>query len=137
MAFKIELNNVSGVPYYRQIVNGIMYGIINGLLKPGDKLPTVRELAVNLQINLNTIIKAYKELEIRGVLNTQQGTGTFISRKKMKVDNAEKARLLHSKCIYFIDEITSLGIDSKEALDMLHTIYNEKRSKQNAEKKQA
>ncbi len=126
MAFKIMLDNGSGVPYYRQVVNQVTYGIVNGLLKPGDQLPTVRQLAVDLQVNLNTITKSYKELEIKGIVDTQQGTGTFISDKKLKINTAEKKTLLKSKCIYFIDEISSVGVDLKDAINMLQKIEKER-----------
>lgn len=126
MAFNITLDNSSGVPYYKQIINQITYGIINGLLKPGDQLPTVRQLAVDLQINLNTITKAYKELEIKGIVNTQQGTGTFISDKELKINASEKNKLLKTQCTHFIDEISSLGIDLKDAINMFQKIGKER-----------
>ena len=77
--FSVSLDHHSGVPIYRQIISQILYAIARGDLPPGTQLPTVRQLAVELSVNPNTIIKAYKELEIRGNLETQQGTGTFIS----------------------------------------------------------
>ncbi len=126
MSFKIFLDNSSGVPYYKQIINQITYGIVNGLLNPGDQLPTVRQLAVDLQINLNTISKAYKELEIKGIVNTQQGTGTFISDKQIKMNPSEKDKLLKRRCSYFIDEISSLGIELKQALHMIQNIKKER-----------
>ncbi|MBN1897819.1 MAG: GntR family transcriptional regulator [Spirochaetes bacterium] len=126
MAFKITLDNASGVPYYRQIVNQVIYGIVNGLLQPGTQLPTVRQLAVDLQVNLNTITKAYRELEIKGIVDTQQGTGTFISDKKIIINPSEKNKLLRSKCIYFIDEISSLGIDLNDAIEMFQKISAER-----------
>ena len=71
------LNPSSGVPIYRQIQDQIRYGIASGLLTPGEQLPTVRELAVRLEVNPNTVIKAYTELERAGVLSTEQGSGTW------------------------------------------------------------
>jgi GntR family transcriptional regulator len=129
MAFSINLNNANGVPYYKQIINQITYGIVNELLKPGDQLPTVRQLAVDLQINLNTITKAYKELEIKGIVNTQQGTGTFISDKKLEINSSKKDQLLKSKCTYFIDEISGLGIHLNDAVHMLQKIGKEREVK--------
>ena len=76
IAFKLDPK--SGVPFYRQIIDQIRYGIAAGYFKVGDQLPTVRALAVELKVNLNTVNKAYKELEIQNILETQQGTGTFI-----------------------------------------------------------
>src|ERR1700740_2991854 len=84
----------SGVPAYRQIIDQITGGIASGTLKAGDQLPTVRQMAVDLTINPNTVMRAYRELEIRGVLDTQQGTGTFISHQKVKRDEVERRRPL-------------------------------------------
>ena len=65
-------------------------GIASGTLEPGAQIPTVRQVAVDLAINPNTVVRAYRELEIRGVLETQQGTGTFISQQKIKRDEVER-----------------------------------------------
>jgi len=78
ISFILDLK--AGVPFYRQIVDQIKYGIAAGILKIGEQLPTVRALSVDLKINLNTVSKAYKELEIQKILETQQGTANFISK---------------------------------------------------------
>lgn len=127
MAFKFTLNNSNGVPYYRQIVNQVVYGVVNSILEPGERLPTVRQLAVDLQINLNTIAKAYNELELRGIVNTQQGTGTFISENKATVDPTEKEKGLKRLCCTFLDEIASLGIKTDEAVNALKKIEKERK----------
>ena len=92
--FRFRLDAQTGLPVYRQIIDQVTGGIAADTLAPGDQLPTVRQLAVDLSINPNTVIRAYRELEIRGVLDTQQGTGTFVSRKPVKRDNAERERRL-------------------------------------------
>jgi GntR family transcriptional regulator len=101
--FKLDLK--SGVPFHRQIVDQIRYGIASDRLMPGEQLPTVRELAVNLQVNPNTVRKSYSELEILGILDTQQGTGTFVSEQQVKIGEAEKERMLHQIC----DELVARG----------------------------
>jgi GntR family transcriptional regulator len=101
--FKLDLK--SGVPFHRQIVDQIRYGIASDRLMPGEQLPTVRELAVNLQVNPNTVRKAYSELEILGILDTQQGTGTFVSDQQVKIGEAEKERMLRQIC----DELVARG----------------------------
>jgi len=101
--FKLDLK--SGVPFHRQIVDQIRYGIASDRLMPGEQLPTVRELAVNLQVNPNTVRKAYSELEILGILNTQQGTGTFVSDQQVEIGPAEKQRMLGQIC----DELVARG----------------------------
>src|SRR3984957_2215697 len=92
---RILLDQHSGVPLYRQIIDQVTGGIAGGTLAPGDQLPTVRQLAVDLSINPNTVIRAYRELEIRGVLETEQGTGTFIGHQKMERDETERHRKLN------------------------------------------
>src|SRR6266581_7958541 len=90
--FRLDLH--SGVPVYRQIIDQVLGGIAGGALTAGHQLPTVRQVAVDLSINPNTVVRAYRELEIRGVLETQQGTGTFISQQKVKRDEVERRRQL-------------------------------------------
>jgi len=92
--FEFRLDLLSGVPVYRQIIDQVQAGIAAGSLPPGHQLPTVRQVAVDLAINPNTVLRAYRELEIRGVLETQQGTGTFISHRKMTPDDSERERQL-------------------------------------------
>src|ERR1700756_4272078 len=90
--FEFKLDARSGVPVYRQIIDQVLGGISAGSLKAGDQLPTVRQLAVDLAINPNTVVRAYRELEIREVLSTQQGTGTFVTEKQPSVDGLERQR---------------------------------------------
>src|SRR5512146_1068281 len=92
--FRFRLDPRSGVPVYRQLIDQVLVAISSGALGPGDRLPTVRQVAVDLSININTVVRAYKELEIRGVLSTQQGTGTFITDKEVRHDEAERQRRL-------------------------------------------
>jgi GntR family transcriptional regulator len=82
----------SGVPIYRQIMDQVVGAIATGALAVGDQLPTVRQLAVDLAINPNTVIRAYRELELQGTLETQQGTGTFISHQKTNLNGGERQR---------------------------------------------
>ena len=86
------LDPKAGIPFYRQIIDQIKFGIASGSLKAGEQLPTVRALAVDLKVNLNTVSKAYKELEIQKILETQQGTGTFIGKAKIKIPPGEKSK---------------------------------------------
>jgi GntR family transcriptional regulator len=128
LAFAFTLSSSSGVPYYRQIVNQVIYGVANGILAPGERLPTVRQLAVDLEVNLNTIAKAYSELELRGVVNTQQGTGTFISEDRSAVDPAEKQKGLDGLCRTFLDEVASLGVRTTDAIASLKKLERQRKS---------
>jgi GntR family transcriptional regulator len=93
-AFRFLLDLKSGMPVYRQIIDQIRGGLASGALSTGDQLPTVRQLAVDLAINPNTVVRAYKELELGGLLETHQGTGTFISSQKLPRASAERDRQL-------------------------------------------
>jgi GntR family transcriptional regulator len=109
------------VPIYRQIIVQIENGILSGRMKPGDKLPTIRSLAVALKANPNTIAKAYGELEIRGILITQVGSGTYISNKKPSPDGGvdiRKQKVLEVTG-RFLRELRDLGVGKEELLDMI------------------
>src|SRR3974390_1837344 len=88
--FRFRLDDNSGVPVYRQIMDQVRGGIALGALRPGDQLPTVRQLAVDLAINPNTVVRAYRELELGGLLESNQGTGTFIREQKVRRADAER-----------------------------------------------
>jgi GntR family transcriptional regulator len=92
--FRLRLDLQSGVPVYRQILDQVRGGIASGALNVGDQLPTVRQLAVDLSINPNTVARAYRELELGGLLETHQGTGTFIGAQKLRGGEAERQRQL-------------------------------------------
>jgi GntR family transcriptional regulator len=74
----IHLDFRSHVPIYTQIVEQVKQQLVSGLLKPGDQLPTVRALALELRVNFNTVARAYRLLDEAGIISTQQGRGTFI-----------------------------------------------------------
>lgn len=92
--FRFRLDLHSGVPVYRQIIDQVRGGMASGALSAGDQLPTVRQLAVDLSINPNTVVRAYRELELGGLLETHQGTGTFISAQKVRGSEGQRARQL-------------------------------------------
>ena len=93
MDFRIDQK--SGVPFYRQIIEQVKSGIAQGSLTPGQQLPTVRQLSVDLSVNPNTVIRAYRQLEIEGVLETHQGSGTYVGSRAPELDPEEKARALN------------------------------------------
>lgn len=91
---RFRLDASTGVPFYRQIIDQVLLGVADGRLRPGEQLPTVRQLAVDLSVNLNTVAKAYREMEIRGIVQTQQGTGTFLADRRPEGRAAERKRAL-------------------------------------------
>jgi GntR family transcriptional regulator len=100
-------------------------GIATGALAGGDQLPTVRQLAVDLSINPNTVIRAYRELEIRGVLETQQGTGTFVSYQKIEPRSGERQRRLDQMVGEFVARAGSAGFSVEELIEQLQEIQSD------------
>jgi GntR family transcriptional regulator len=123
--FEFRLDLRSGVPVYRQIIDQVMGGMAAATLTGGDQLPTVRQAAVDLSINPNTVVRAYRELEIRGVLETQQGTGTFISHQKVKRDEAERQRRLSQLVGEFVSQAGAAGFTVRELLEQLHDLQGD------------
>jgi GntR family transcriptional regulator len=91
---QISVKPASGIPLYRQIIRQIEEAIASGNMQKGTQLPTIRSLAANLRINPNTVKRAYNELEIRGLVNTIQGTGSYISGKKTDLSDRERGEML-------------------------------------------
>ena len=90
-----------------------------GNLKIGEQLPTVRALAVDLKVNLNTVAKAYKELEIQNILETQQGTGTFINNTELQISEKEKNRKIQEICNEFCTISFSYGFSVDDMISQL------------------
>lgn len=123
---KFHLDQKTGIPYYRQIIDQIRFGIASGNLSVGEQLPTVRALAVELKVNLNTIAKAYKELEIQNILDTQQGTGTFISANENKMFESER----HQKLQSIIRDFTTITLSYGFTIDeLINELKNQKKWK--------
>ncbi len=127
--FRFRLDLASGVPVYRQIIDQVTAGMAAGALKPGDQLPTVRQVAVDLAINPNTVVRGYRELEIRGLLETQQGTGTFIGRQKVKGDQAERQRRLDQLVGEFVARAGAGGFTVSDLVGQLHDLQADQEKK--------
>ena len=120
-----SLDPANGVPIYRQIIQQIEYAILSGRMQSGDRLPTIRALAVELKTNPNTIARAYSELEIRGVLATQVGSGTYISDKKPVLEDDSLNRKIQEVLGRFMSEMRDLGVEKRE-LAALIAAYNDR-----------
>ena len=116
----IRIDTKSGVPFYRQIIEQIKFSIARGALNPGDQLPTVRQLAVDLSLNPNTVIRAYRELEIQNILDSQQGSGTFVGRKRPEIDRIERQRMLDQVLTELLARAASYGFTVQDVLQGLH-----------------
>jgi GntR family transcriptional regulator len=120
--FQFALDLHSGVPVYRQLIDQVRSGIASGSLTAGDQLPTVRQLAVDLAINPNTVMRAYRELELGGLLETHQGTGTFISEKKVEKKSAERERQLVQMAGEFAARAGAAGFSLEDVIDRLQEL---------------
>ncbi|MDQ8054651.1 GntR family transcriptional regulator [Bacillus velezensis] len=106
----------SSKPIYLQIADRVYYRLIRSELSPGDKLPSVREMAVQMKVNPNTIQRTYSEMERLGIVETRRGQGTFISeRSDLKAEL--KDRLTKDVFKRFIQEMAELGLSPEEMLD--------------------
>ncbi len=114
MEFRIDPK--SGVPFYRQIIEQVKFAVGRGDLQPGAQLPTVRQLAVDLSINPNTVVRAYREMEIEGLLETHQGSGTFIGDRKPDVDAIERQRMLDQIITELLARASSYGLSFEDVL---------------------
>ncbi len=107
------------MPVYRQIMDQVRAGMASGSLTAGDQLPTVRQLAVDLAINPNTVARAYRELELGGLLDTHQGTGSFISAQKIRRADAERERQLTQIVDECVARAGSMGFTVDDVVEQL------------------
>jgi GntR family transcriptional regulator len=120
---QFTLDPKSGVPIYRQIQDQIRYGIGSGKLRPGEQLPTVRSLAVDLSVNPNTVIKAYTELERLGVLTTEQGSGTFVApQPALAISDRDRQDKLRSLCVEFLGRVAKYGFGPDEVIQAVRKL---------------
>jgi GntR family transcriptional regulator len=125
-SINIALDHSSGVPVYRQIIAQIENAILSGRMSSGDRLPTIRALAVALKINPNTISKAYCELEIRGILVTQVGSGTYISDGKQNLKENVRENKISALIDRFMREMIELGLSKSQIIEELTQKMEEK-----------
>ena len=123
--FRLQLDLHTGVPVYRQVIDQVRGAIAGGQLTPGDQLPTVRQLAVDLAINPNTVVRAYRELELGGLLETHQGTGTFISAQKIRRADAERGRQLAQIATDSVSRAGAAGFTVDELIEELRGLADE------------
>jgi GntR family transcriptional regulator len=120
--FRFRLDLHSGVPVYRQLIDQVRGGIASASLSVGDQLPTVRQLAVDLSINPNTVARAYRELELGGVLETHQGTGTFISAQKLRGSDEVRSRQLAQIVADSVARAGAIGYTVEDLIEELHEL---------------
>ena len=119
MAIQIQLDIKSGVPFYRQIIDQVKAAMATESIGPGDRLPTVRQLAVDLSINPNTVSRAYTELELTGLVETQMGSGTFVGSRPVERNDVERRRILDQLCQECLSRVSTHGFTLEEVLENL------------------
>lgn len=123
----ISLDSASGVPFYRQVIQQIEHAVLAGKLLPGDRLPTIRSLAIELKINPNTIAKAYGELEIRGIVITQVGSGTYVSDRKPPAQEDGLAAKIGEAVARFMRDMAALGVDRAAVVELVRNHKEDER----------
>lgn len=112
---ELTLDFRSGVPIYVQLVEQVQQLVISQKLKPGDQLPTVRQLASELRVNFNTVARAYRILDEEGLISTQQGRGTYILDQPARgLDERLKSETLEVQVARFLSEMARQGYDLKD-----------------------
>jgi len=119
LALQIHIDLKSGVPFYRQIIDQVKAAMATETIGPGDRLPTVRQLAVDLSINPNTVSRAYTELELTGLVETQMGSGTFVGNRRVEQDDIERRRVLDQICQEFLSRASTHGFTLDDVLENL------------------
>ena len=134
----LNLDIRSGLPIYTQIVNQIQSQLVNGILKPGDQLPTVRALAQELRVNFNTVARAYRILDEERIISTQQGRGTYITEiPPPEVSERLRHESLEALTQRFINEAFRLGFSEKEVSQMVRDSLKVRKEAQNKQKENA
>src|SRR5580658_2637326 len=128
--FNFQLNAHSGVPVYRQLIDQVQGALAAGRLKAGDQLPTIRQVAVDLAINPNTVTRAYREMEIRGLLETQQGTGTFVADRKVEYSKDDRERMLSQLVGEFVSRAGAAGFTLKQLMKALKELQPDEDGRQ-------
>ena len=113
-----QLRPGSGKPIYAQLVDQVEYAVAAGLLAPGDRLPTVRELAAELVVNVNTVARAYRDFEQAGVIETSPGRGSFVAERSAP-PAADRFRRLEPHIDRLIDAARRLGYEPEELMTLV------------------
>ncbi|WP_454053191.1 GntR family transcriptional regulator [Clostridium sp. Marseille-Q7071] len=121
----IIISNSSSQPIYEQIASQVKVHIINGVLQPGEVLPSIRNLAKELQISVITTKRAYEELEKEGFVETVGGKGTFVSGQNSEFIREKRLKELEEKITEVVQEGKALNISALELKEMIDLVYEE------------
>ena len=115
----IQISLEDGVPIYRQIVNQVKYLVASGRLRADEELPPIRVLAQQLVVTPNTVVKAYRELELEGVVRKRRGAGTYVSGAGSPLARVEQRRILSQRADALLAEARQMGMGYEEVLELL------------------
>ena len=115
----IQISLQDGVPIYRQIVSQVKYIVASRQLLPGEELPPIRVLAKQLLVTPNTIVKAYRELEVDGVVYKRRGAGTYVSEFMSPLARKERKKILSSRVDALLAEARQMDFSFDDVLDLL------------------
>src|SRR5262249_37815717 len=116
---QLHISPTDGVPIYQQIVNQVKYLVASGRLKPGEELPPIRVLADKLLINPNTVARAYRELEVAGVVTKRRTAGTYVSDAGSPLARRERLRILAERADALLAEAKQMNISLEEVVELL------------------
>jgi GntR family transcriptional regulator len=116
---QIHLSHHDGVPIYLQIVNQVKYLVAAGRLSPGEELPPIRTLAEQLLVNPNTVARAYRELELAGVVTKRRTAGTYVSDTTSPLARRERLRILTERIDALLAEARQMNVDTPELLELI------------------
>lgn len=120
---KLTINILSGVAVYVQIENQIRAAIASGMLKSGDQLPSVRELSEQTKVNPNTVAKAYRDLEVMGLLYTRRGMGVYVNKGVQAACRKSCSRETVARLFEVIQEGKNSGIPKSDLIKMVNASY--------------
>ena len=115
----IHISPHDGVPIYLQIVNQVKYLVASGRLAPGEELPAIRVLAERLVVNPNTVARAYRELELAGVVEKRRTAGTYVSDAGSRLARRERLKIITERIDALLAEARTLGIGADEVIELL------------------
>ncbi|TQM82763.1 GntR family transcriptional regulator [Saccharothrix saharensis] len=122
MEFRIDRS--SGLPAYLQLVRQVREALRLGWLRPGDRLPTVRDVVARSGVNANTVLKAYRELELSGLVEARQGSGTFV-RSGLGSADPEVMAALRARLVGWVAEARAAGLDSEDVDALVRSVLAE------------
>ncbi|PRY43816.1 GntR family transcriptional regulator [Umezawaea tangerina] len=121
---EFRIDKASGLPAYLQLARQVREALRLGWLKPGDRLPTVRDVVATSGVNANTVLKAYRELERAGLLEARQGSGTFVKATLGSVDPEVMDRL-RAKLVDWVDEARAAGLENEDIDALVGSVLTE------------